>query len=200
MEYDYDAQRSKIQELHGHLLDLIPVKGSKQKDIANEIIKTCLSLTPPEKKEAVLHIITLDSSGSGGRSCKPGNIILDWKNVAELSFEAPLVTSSMVKSPPWAYFCIVLLLLLRLIRMAEKELGEVEASVMYALWTNRSPDEKVSEDDGYKKTNAVRKVADQALLSRDEFETAINKLLKLRCIDLEEGIIRIHERVHISYN
>jgi len=200
MQYDFDALKDKAHELRAHLLALVPGQDGNCEQIADEIMKKSLFLTPPEKREMTTQFVVIGSIGEGGRSYKPGNISLDWKNLVELSASLPLLAGSVAKAQPWAYFCIGLGLVMRLVRMADKELGDAEASVMYALWLGRGQDGRISEEAGYKNANAVRKAAGQPPLSRDDFETAINKLLKIRCIGMENGIILLRERVIIHYN
>lgn len=194
MEYDYEGLHAKTAEIRGHLLEL-----ANDDVVADEIIKKAISLTPPEQPEMICNLVVIGSFSEGARSRKLGNIALDWKNLVELGASMPLLASSISKAPPWACIFMALGLIMRLLRLAEKELGEIEASILYALWTNRGQDRKISENDGYKKTNALRKKVGQATLSRDVFDEAINKLLKIKCVGMEDGIIRLRERVIITY-
>jgi len=144
-------------------------------------------------------LVMKEGGRGGGYSRKPGNIYLDWEKLIEIVPEVTLAASGGATLPYWAWPLIGLYIWNRLWCGAEEDLSEAEATIIYALWKNKNGHNQISEDDGYTKTNSIRDQQGMLGLSRSQYNAAINHLLQMSCIEIEEGMISLQEWVRIEY-
>ena len=102
-------------------------------------------------------------------------------------------------SPPWLLPFIGLYVWNKLWCSSREELSETEATIIYALWKHRNGEDKISEDEGFDRTNATRETTGLQRLNRREFDLSVNRLVQMECIEIEEGIIWLREWVRIEY-
>jgi hypothetical protein len=200
MEFDNEALETKRKEIEGFARQAISRFSWAQSSTADSAVQAFARLTPPTKPEMVIHMITMQSFGrGGGRSQKPGNIYLNWRKLIDVAPDVTIAAAGALASPYWLLPLIGLYIWNKLWRGAEEELSEVEATTIYALWKNRNGDNKISEDDGYARTNSIRNQQGMPALSRSEYSAAISRLLQMECIEIEEGMIWLREWVRIAY-
>lgn len=200
MEYDYEALEQKKAELLRLAQQAIRAHTETAGDTAESVVDSFIRLTPPTKPEMVIEMITMDSLGrGGGRSRKPGNIYLNWRKLIDTIPDVTIAAVGGATAPGWLLPLIGLYVWNKLWCNSEEELTEVEATAICALWKNKNSDNRISEDDGYEKTNAHRKEMGLPLLSRSQFDAAMNRLLRMECIEIEEGIIWLREWVRKVY-
>jgi len=110
-----------------------------------------------------------------------------------------IVAAGAVAAPRWLLPFVALYVWNKLWRCSEEELTETEAVVICALWKNRSQDYQIPEDAAWDRVNEARKSMDLPPLSRQEFDHAINRLMAMKCIEMDCGVIWLRERVSITY-
>jgi len=200
MEYDNEALNRKRQELRRLVRQAVPASARHPEKIAESLLSTFIEITPPTKPEMVLKMITARPSGSGrARSRKPGNIYLNWAKLMDLVPDVTIAAVGGATSPRWLLPLIGLYVWNKLWCSSQEELTETEATVICALWKNRNNKNRISEDTGFEKTNAARTGMGLAPLSGNEFDGAVNRLLEMKCIGIEEGVIWLREWVCIRY-
>jgi len=111
-----------------------------------------------------------------------------------------VAVATSVSVPSWVLPFVGLYVWNKIWCGSEEKLTEIEATIIYALWKNRNRNNnKISEDSSFKKTNLARREMNLLELSRTEFDLGINRLLKMRCIEIENGVIWLREWVKIEY-
>jgi hypothetical protein len=166
---------------------------------AERAVDAFVSFTVPTAPEPTTGIVTAGPAGAGGgTSRKAGNIVLDWRHLWEVALDAAAAVGAPAVSP-WALLFVGLKICTTLLRASEESLGEAEASTMYALWKYRDGHDRILEEDGFARTNAVRGLHGMPALSRTQYVAAVDRLLKLKCVELHEGVISLVEQVRIPY-
>ena len=174
--------------------------GSSHQAAAQSAVEAFARLTAPTQPEPVVKMITLGSFGDeGGSSRKPGNIFLNWRKLMDVVPDTAIAAAGAMTSPVWLLPLIGLYVWNRLWRGAEEELSDVEACTICALWKNRDGRSRISEEEGFNKTNAMRTLHGLPELSRAEYTKAVNRLLAMECIEINSGIIWLREWVRVSY-
>ena len=192
-----EAKQAEIHQLASAVLRRVE---NSQTDAAQAAIQAFARLTPPTEPTPVVKMITLRSFGDeGGTSRKPGNIFLNWRKLMDIVPDAAIATAGAIASPAWMLPLIGLYVWNKLWRGSEEELTDIEASTIYALWKNKDGRNKISEEDGFTGTNAARAQCGLSELSRHRYNKAINRLLAMECIEIDNGIIWLREWVRVSY-
>lgn len=200
MAYDNEALERKKQELQVLVRSAIPSSGQNSDCLEEEVMRSFIRLTPPVEPPMVFEMITMRSSGSGeGQSRKPGNIYLNMEKLMDVIPDVTLAAVGGATSPPWVLPFIGLYVWNKLWCSSKEELSETEATIIYVLWKHRNAKDKIAEDDAFEKTNGARNTAGIPLLKRGEFDQAVNRLVRMECIEIENGIIWLREWVCIKY-
>ena len=84
-------------------------------------------------------------------------------------------------------------------RGSVEEFTDSEAVAVLALWKNRTEENKISEVDGFSKTNEIRASYSLPPLTNGQFATVIDRLVQIRCIELKDGTIWLREGVRVKY-
>ena len=200
MADDYEALYFKKREVEEMALAAANrIAGAKPED-ARSMVEGFVSLTAPEEPEVMMEMITMASFGrGGGRSRKPGNVFLNWRKLIDVVPDATIAGAGVATSPPWLWFMIALYVFNKVWRGAEEPIDEVGASIVFALWHHRNGEDRISEDNGFSRVNEMRTREGMRPLTRVEFDVAVNHLLKIECIEIEDGMIWMYEHVWIEY-
>lgn len=200
MEYDNEALAAKSKEVADFAARMAASVKNGQLEQATAVIDAFVRLTPPSEPKLVIEMITASSAGRGGGvSRKAGNIVLNWRRLIDVVPDATVAAAGATSASPWLLPLIALYVWNKLWRGAEEHLDEIEACVIVALWKNRNHDNKISEDDGFAHTNSLRRTYGLVELSQAEYVTATNRLLKIDCIEIDDGIIWLREWVRMTY-
>jgi hypothetical protein len=167
--------------------------------LSSAIVDAFVSLTPPMEEEPRMELITLFSTGRRGSSRKPGNIVLNWRKLIDIIPDVTIAAAGAPPAPAWLQFTIALYIWNKFWCGAKEEFSDAEANVLLALSRSRDQNKKIKEMDGYEKTNIVRREAKLSDLSIAEYSAAVTRLIRMRCIEMESGIIWLREWVRIAY-
>ena len=85
-------------------------------------------------------------------------------------------------------------------RGSVEEFNDLEATTILALWKNRNGENKIAETDGFGKTNQLRASYSLPPLTLGQFTSVVDRLVQIRCVTLEEGVIWLREWVRIKYS
>ncbi len=138
-------------------------------------------------------LITLHSRG-GGVSRKPGNIILNWRRLFDVVPDSAMA-ATYPASTPFLRGLIGLYVWNKVWRGSEEELSDVEASVIETLWLRHGKDREVPGDVAFDSVNDARRSCELSVLTRGNFERAVDCLVAMRCLELKDGNIWLREWV-----
>src|SRR5262249_10110301 len=127
---------------------------------------------------------------------------LNWRKLIDIVPDISLAGLGAVTLPVAPAIAAVLAALYvwnKLWRGSVEELSDVEAVTILALWQNRNPQKKISEQDGFTKTNDLRATYSLPPLSQRQYAGAISRLIEIDCIELENGVIWLREWVRVKY-
>lgn len=199
MEYDYDAQKLKLAEIAAIANTALATINCTDSNIADSAVTAFARLTPPAKPEMLIELITLSSMTKRGESRKLGNVYLNWKKLCDLVPDVTIAAAGAAAAPAWLLPFIGLYVWNKLWCGAKEELTVDEATVILALWKNRDGRNKISDELGFEKTNAIRGHLEMPPLNRTAYELAISRLLRMECIEMSDGVIWMREWVKINY-
>ncbi|MCK4819866.1 hypothetical protein KA005_29140, partial [bacterium] len=186
MELDYDRAKEKEKEIISNLSFMLHSNiglndGIDQ--ISNKIVSSCISIQPPEKKKIVLHLMTMAPSGrGGGKSTKPGNIVLNIRKLVEAIANGAFAAVSAYQVP-WLGIFGLILLWNSLWSSAQVELSENDAAVIWTMWVHRDRENKeISENKLLGKVNDHLAKYDRASITQKDMEFSIKRLEEIKCI------------------
>jgi len=203
MDYTPDnaALEAKEAEIQRLLLTFAEKHPSLVPSEVQKLIGSCVRVTAPLNPPAISGLITMDDLGRGGGiSRKPGNITLNWASLFQLVPGAARAVGGAI-GDPWLMLFAALELWGKLSKVLffEVTLMEEDAFVVFSLWLHRDGKNKIAEDDAFLKTKALAKKHGISLPTKKRFREIVSKLLLLGCIEIESGVIRLIERVRITY-
>jgi len=204
MEYDKDAAHAKRAQLLadaalGHVGQLLPESARRR------LVDAFARVTPPEEPEITIGLITISSlyDAPKASSRKPGNVVLNWRKLLDIVPDVSLAglgAATLPVAPQIAVALAGLYIWNKVWRGAVEEFSDVEAVTILALWEHKNEKNKIPEQEGFVKTNEVRGRYDLPPLTTKQYASAINRLVSLECIELEDGIIWLREWVQKKYS
>jgi hypothetical protein len=198
MEFDHDAARTKRASLEQYAAH--PSSSTSILDLASakSLVDAFADITPPELPG--LELITINSLyRPTARSRKPGNLLLNWRKLMDIVPDVTLASAGAVGLPVWAIPLAALYVWNKVWRGTSEEFTQTEATIILALWKNRNGENRISEDDGFSKTNSVRTATGLSPLTRGDYIEAIDRLIRIQCIELTNGIIWLREWIRVKY-
>jgi hypothetical protein len=201
MSYNEGALQTKKIELTALAEHAFEKHTADKAPLAHLVVEAFAELSPPEDSKGYMHLIVLSVAKlPTAESRKAGNIYLNWKKLIEIVPDGALAAAGAATGPSWLIPLAGLYIWNKLWCGVHEKLTDVEATVILALWKNRNIKNKISEDEGYEKTNALRLGLNLPELSRASYEEAISRLLKMKCVKLENGWLWLREWVRVSYS
>lgn len=206
MKQRTDLQENAAQQLKTALTENLsgPLTGGDLDvpAIYNDLVKLrFISISPPLEEPPVMQFLTMDSLGNykGGRSIKPGNILLNIRKLIEAIPEAVSIGAGMVCDNPVITICGALSLWCKLRDVATIDISKEQAFVLAALWRNCHPNHKISLDDGWIATNHLLKQYGEPEITSLKYNMTIDSLVEIECIELTEEMIWLREWISKSY-
>ena len=123
---------------------------------------------------------------------------MNWRKLLDFVPDATIAGVGANQAPTWVHWLVALYIWRKLLKHATEELTPIEATVLYALWKNRNGKNRLADDDGFASANELRDLLALAPLSRDEYTEAVDRLVRLRCLKLEHGIIELRESIRLA--
>lgn len=205
MEFDEFAAESKRQEIREALLSVGAATQALPNATIQLFVDTFVSVSPPEEPELTIGLITVSSlyAAPMAHSRKPGNIILNWRKLIDIVPDitlAGLGAATLPVAPALAVVLAGLYVWNKVWRGSLEEFTEIEATTILALWQNRNSENKIVEADGFTKTNAVRVEYSLPALTQGQYTAAVNRLVEMECVELEDGTIWLREWVKKKYS
>ncbi|MGY2963139.1 hypothetical protein ACVWZP_004088 [Pseudomonas sp. TE36184] len=200
MEYDQEAMAAKRKQLEDFVKLAFDGHGESYSQVAIRALDAFTMLSPPVESEQYIQYIAVGSSrGSGGSSRKPGNLLLNWKKLMDIIPDISIASAGVAGSQTWLAALIGLYVWNKVWRGAEEPLSDIEATTILALWKSKDARRRISEEMGLEKTNEWRQILSLPPLTTDQYREVINRLLKMQCIKMDNGIIWLCEWVKVGY-
>ncbi len=151
MEYtaDNDCMRAKRAELIQIATAALDPHNIK---LAERLVDSFCSLTPPLDPPEVREYITIHSRGAGGgMSRKPGNLWLNWRKLVSEFGDLSLGVVGVAAEPKLVPLA-ALSILNKIWAHSAIQLSREHATVLYAMWQGRDKDNRLQEADAIKKS------------------------------------------------
>jgi len=200
MEYtpDYEARDDKRAELIAECRTML---GDGHSELANRIVDAFCTINPPQDPPMMIEMITANHGGfGGGRSRKPGNIVLNWRRLVRDSSDLVL-TGAGAAASPWLIPFAALSIFNKLWTHSSVELTREQASCLFAMWNHCGTDHRISSDEAFAECSALFAVFKWPTLERDAFDAILRDLECLRCIERpDDDTIWLREWVRTRYS
>ena len=206
MQKRIDLQDTALQQLKNVLTEALSASRANEGVNASWAFDSLLqtrfiSITPPLEKPLTMQLLTLDSlrDYKNGSSIKPGNIVLNIKELIEAIPEVVSIGAGMVCDNLVITVCGAFSLWLKLRDIATVSITREQAFTIVALWKSCNSAHKISLDDGFIATNVLLKQYGESEITNLKYNIVIDSLIKMQCIELTEGIIWLREWISRSY-
>jgi hypothetical protein len=201
MDYTPDnaAQAAKQTELDALLKAFVDARAPHSTENIESLIGSFITLSPPLDPPLEIGLIVMSDLGQGGaRSRKPGNITLNWRRLFQLIPDATIAGAGAATTT-WLIPFAALYIWMKLWKAATIDIEERDAFVLYSLWLNRNERKRIAEDEAFSMTKSLAEKHDLPEMTRKNFARAIDRLLSLGCIEMDEGVIWLREWVRVTY-
>ena len=206
MQKRIDLQDAALQQLKNVFTEALSASRANEGVNASWAFDSLLqtrfiSITPPLEKPLTMQLLTLDSlrDYKNGSSIKPGNIVLNIKELIEAIPEVVSIGAGMVCDNLVITVCGAFSLWLKLRDIATVSITKEQAFTIVALWKSCNSAHKISLDDGFIATNVLLKQYGESEITNLKYNIVIDLLIKMQCIELTEGIIWLREWISRSY-
>ena len=206
MQKRIDLQDAALQQLKNVFTEALSASRANEGVNASWAFDSLLqtrfiSITPPLEKPQTMQLLTLDSlrDYKNGSSIKPGNIVLNIKELIEAIPEVVSIGAGMVCDNLVITVCGAFSLWLKLRDIATVSITREQAFTIVALWKSCNSAHKISLDDGFIATNVLLKQYGESEITNLKYNIVIDSLIKMQCIELTEGIIWLREWISRSY-
>lgn len=180
---------SKAQEKRAELEALVASRFRKDSvpdplALASALVGHLADITPPFFEPPPMELITLRSLGGrrGGATTKPGNVRLNLWSLTKAIAGGSLTVAGALGAP-WMLLVGGLMIWDSLYSSLKIDLSEVHASVIWAMWRNKSDDRTVAKSEVAQLTQDERHRYGRQPLSERELNDALQDLRRMKCID-----------------
>lgn len=143
-------------------------------------------------------LIEMKEGGLGGAmSTKPGNASLT-RLLVTLG-EGTLTVAGAVAMNPWFVLLGTWVALNRIYDNFELKLDEVQACLVWTVWTRQERKETVARKELVALVNAERHEFQEKPVSEDAVDAAVKALTDGGCIEISNDTVRVRERVWIEH-
>ena len=186
MALDYDRGKEKEGEILNELSDILQSKRIDKEDakqISQLIISNAISVSPPEKEEHTLGLITMHPSGrGGGKSVKAGNITLNIGQLMEATASGAFAIVGSYQIP-WLAPMAFIIIWNSLWRAVEIELTENDAAIIWSMWVYRDRvSNEIPDIDLLDTVNRHLKKYVRPAITQKDLEYSLNNLEKIKVI------------------
>jgi hypothetical protein len=183
MDFDEARRIQKRQEI----IDVVQqtlrshTPSADEPTAAISIVSQLAEITAPEAP-SIGFVRVYEGGDGGGRSTKPGNVRLNMKKLF-VAVAGGALTLAGATAAPWMVILGGLVVWDSLWSSTQVELGEVEAAVLWALWSNRDDQDMVSKDGVFELVTAELHKLDRPGFTGGQVDAALAKLRQLKCIE-----------------
>jgi hypothetical protein len=195
MSLDYDRQKRKKDDLESAFASLLLSEGADEQEseiIAKELLPQITRITPPEKENKTLELIsaTSYSGAGGGKSAKSGNIRLNLTQLFGGLASGSLVVSGISGSvAPWMLVAAAISFWASIRGVTQVNVTENDVGVIWTLWKMRDGQGIVreSEQEILLATNEHLKKYGRSPVGIADIKAALAHLKEIRSIKPAKG-------------
>ena len=186
MALNYERVKEKESEILSDISVFLlsnNVSHGETNELSRLILNKAISVTPPEKEEHMMHMLTVHLSGrGGGKSQKLGNIKLNISKLVDCLANGTFLIAGATQVPiliPMAF----IILWKSLNNVTEIELSENDAGVIWAMWVYRDRSKNIIPNTGLLNIiNGHFKKYERSPINQKDLDNSLNKLVKIRSI------------------
>jgi hypothetical protein len=201
MKFDEKRAEVKRKELTYIVSGILQNYNIQNKEKISSIIIDLFvdDITPPET-ELIRYKLEMRPIGiGGGKSIKPGNILLNWRKLLVGASETILTVAGAVATP-WLIPFAGIVVLNTILSLSTIEITERHAAVIWTIWSNRDPKNCVEGKVILKLVNKELQKYNRPKMNQKELDMVLKDLKKMKCIkEIEENKWCLREKVKVSY-
>jgi hypothetical protein len=201
MKFDEKRAEVKRKELTYIVNGILQNYNIQNKEKISSIIidRFVDDITPPET-ELIRYKLEMRPIGiGGGKSIKPGNILLNWRKLLVGASETILTVAGAVATP-WLIPFAGIVVLNTILSLSTIEITERHAAVIWTIWSNRDPKNCVEGKVIQKLVNKELQKYNRPKMNQKELDMVLKDLKKMKCIkEIEENKWCLQEKVKVSY-
>jgi len=201
MKFDEKRAEVKRKELTYIVSGILQNYNIQNKEKISSIIidRFVDDITPPET-ELIRYKLEMRPIGiGGGKSIKPGNILLNWRKLLVGASETILTVAGAVATP-WLIPFAGIVVLNTILSLSTIEITERHAAVIWTIWSNRDPKNCVEGKVILKLVNKELQKYNRPKMNQKELDMVLKDLKKMKCIkEIEENKWCLREKVKVSY-
>ena len=157
-------------------------------------------LVRPSTLPIVFEMIIANRGGRlGGRTRKPGNILLNWRRLVRDTADLVLTGAGTIATP-WLIPVAALSIFNKLWAHSKIELTREQAACLFAMWHQCDEDHKIQVDQALAECSNLFSVFKWPVLEQAQFKVILHDLESIRCIEMSESsTIWLCEWIRTSY-
>ena len=183
--------------------ELVAIAHSILQDphLASRLVDSLCRLSPPQDPPTVIEMITVRSMGaSGGRSRKPGNIVVNFRHLVgdfgDIGLAASAGAADKILIPLAA-----LAIWSKVWNRSAIELTPEQAGLVYAMWLSRDSENLIPRDEAFEMFKLLCKNQRLPDPSEETFESALAALISFGSVEWHKsGKIWLREWVKNGYS
>ncbi len=201
-EWDNERAEEKKRELKNFIMEELLKQGLNDVHISKieqGIFSNGIYLSPPEKPDTRMGLITMNSFHTPSESTKPGNIRMNINDFLE-SIGTGVMTFAGGLAYPWLYLVGFTLLWKQLWDCATIEIGERENKVLWAMYKLIKEKNNNTFNNIYRKVNSISEEYNIPKLEKGEISIALENLESISSIEKTgKDEWRIIEWINVKY-
>ena len=159
-------------------------------------------LTTPQQEMPVMQFLTVNSLNNynKGTSIKPGNIILNIRNlIISLPELITNISDFFSKDSPVYKEYVVLNILKKIKHITTIEITEDQSLAVLALWRNYNQHQRIKLEEGFERCRTLYKSINKPTYTFEQYLKVIDDLEKIGSLHLNDDGILLCELVNIKY-
>lgn len=202
-----ELEWKKRDELYKAIIQL-GCSFEEAKKVFEYLEDQCLiEITSPQMKESALQTVRIKATRTGrfsGKSYKPGNIIFNFKQavVDSLVFGTSTVASigAISMAQPIIAILTILTAVLSVANLGKRALDDNAVLILAVLWENgHTLESLIDAEVGFELVNKYLKSYSREAFSKIQYNDLLEDLSNVGSIVLDNGKIRLIEKIHIKY-
>lgn len=191
-----EAMERKRSELISAVAKLLDPRDA---NVAERVVDRFCLMSPPMSPPFEMHMVTLNGGGGGGgQSTKPGNLVLNWKNLMAETGDLVLTAAGVI-AVPWLIPFAALSIWNKFWTHATIELTKEQGASLFAMWHRCDDKHHIARSVALAETNQLFMVFGWPLLSEKAFTNNLRHLEHLQCIKVTDERIWLREWVKTTY-
>lgn len=197
---NYTADHNALKNKRNEFVD-VAYSILENDHLASQLVDSLCRFSPPQDPPHFIEMITVHSMGaSGGRSRKPGNIVVNFRSLigdfGDIGLAAGAGTADKSLIPLAA-----MAIWIKIWNRSKVKLTQEQATLVYAMWLNREPENLISCDEAFEMYKLVCSNQGRPEPSEESFNEAVSSLISFGSVEWHKsGKIWLREWVKNVYS